>query len=211
ETFLATYSSFQASNGAGLGAFIEGATSLAQGLLIPADEAATIVSIIVVSFAATTLDTSVRLMRYIISELGVEYNVPSLEKKHVATTIAVVASAALVLLPEGPNGFGSGGYLLWPLFGTSNQLLAGISLLLIAIWLRKLGRNYIVVIIPMIFLMFMTLWAMFQQVFLQWAWYADQPNTLLFVFGAIIFVFTMWIILTAVQVLSKKADPDFKE
>lgn len=211
ESFFATYSSFTAANGAGLGSFIEGATSLAHGLLIPNDVASTIVSIIVVSFAATTLDTSVRLMRYIISELGVEYKLPALEKKHVATTIAVVASAALVLLPEGPNGFGSGGYLLWPLFGTSNQLLAGISLLLIAIWLRKLGRNYIVVIIPMIFLMFMTLWAMFQQVFLQWAWYADQPNTLLFVFGAIIFVFTMWIILTAVQVLSKKADPDFKE
>lgn len=209
EAFLATYSSFQASNGAGLGAFIEGATSLAQGLLIPADVASTIVSIIVVSFAATTLDTSVRLMRYIISELGVEYNIPSFEKKHVATTLAVVSSAALVLLPQGPNGFGSGGFLLWPLFGTANQLLAGISLLLISIWLRKLGRNYMVTLIPMIFLMFMTLWAMFQQVFLQWAWYAETPNTLLFVFGAIIFVFTLWIILTAIQALMKKTDPDF--
>ncbi len=209
ESFFATYSSFQASNGAGLGAFIEGATNLAQGLLIPSEVASTIVSIIVVSFAATTLDTSVRLMRYIISELGVEYKIPSLEKKHVATTIAVGASAALVLLPEGPNGFGSGGYLLWPLFGTANQLLAGISLLLISIWLRKLGRNYMITIIPMIFLMFMTLWAMFQQVFLQWAWYADQPSMLLFIFGAIIFVFTLWIILTAIQALLKKTDPDF--
>ena len=209
DEFRATYSSFTASNGAGLGSFIEGATNLATGLLIPADVASTIVSIIVVSFAATTLDTSVRLMRYIISELGVEYKIPALEKKHVATTIAVGASAALVLIPEGPNGFGSGGYLLWPLFGTANQLLAGISLLLISIWLRKLGRNYAITIIPMIFLMFMTLWAMFQQVFLQWAWYADQPNMLLFIFGAIIFVFTLWIILTAAQALMKKADPDF--
>ncbi|RNF39133.1 carbon starvation protein A [Planococcus salinus] len=209
EEFRATYSSFTASNGAGLGAFIEGATNLATGLLIPADVASTIVSIIVVSFAATTLDTSVRLMRYIISELGVEYKIPSLEKKHVATTIAVGASAALVLIPEGPNGFGSGGYLLWPLFGTANQLLAGISLLLISIWLRKLGRNYMVTIIPMIFLMFMTLWAMFEQVFTEWAWYADGSNMLLFVFGAIIFVFTLWIILTAVQALLKKTDPDF--
>ena len=58
-----------------------------------------------------------------------------------------------------------------------------------------------VTIIPMIFLMFMTLWAMFQQVFLQWAWYADQANMLLFVFGSIIFVFALWISLTAVQVL----------
>lgn len=207
EAFLATYSSFAASSGSGLGSFIQGASQLATGLMIPSAVAATIVSVIVVSFAATTLDTSVRLMRYIISELGVEYNIPSLEKKHVATTIAVVASAALVLIPEGPNGFGSGGYLLWPLFGTANQLLAGISLLLISIWLRKLGRNYMITIIPMIFLMFMTLWAMFQQVFLQWAWYAAAPNMLLFVFGAIIFVFALWIIITAIQVLSSKNNP----
>ncbi|MFD1864506.1 carbon starvation protein A [Planococcus chinensis] len=211
EEFFATYSSFQASSGAGLGAFIRGASQLAEGLLIPGAVASTIVSIIVVSFAATTLDTSVRLMRYIIAELGSEYNIPSLEKKHVATTLAVVSSAALVLIPEGPNGFGSGGYLLWPLFGTSNQLLAGISLLLISIWLRKLGRNYAITLIPMIFLMFMTLWAMFQQVFLQWAWYAESPNTLLFVFGAIIFVFTLWIILTAIQALMGQKDPGFSE
>ncbi|RLQ90861.1 carbon starvation protein A [Planomicrobium sp. Y74] len=204
DAFLATYSSFAASSGSGLGSFILGATQLATGLMIPAAVASTIVSVIVVSFAATTLDTSVRLMRYIISELGVEYNIPSLEKKHVATTIAVVASAALVLIPEGPNGFGSGGYLLWPLFGTSNQLLAGISLLLISIWLRQLGRSYVITIVPMIFLMFMTLWAMFQQVFLQWAWYAAAPNMLLFVFGAIIFVFALWIIITAIQVLASK-------
>jgi carbon starvation protein len=209
EEFRATYSSFVASNGAGLGAFIEGATVLASGLMIPPAVASTIVSIIVVSFAATTLDTSVRLMRYIISELGVEYKIPALEKKHVATSIAVGASAALVLIPEGPQGFGSGGYLLWPLFGTANQLLAGISLLLISIWLRKLGRNYMITIIPMIFLMFMTLYAMFRQVFLTWAWYASQPNMLLFVFGAIIFVFTLWIILTAFQALVRKVDPDF--
>src|SRR5699024_2722311 len=97
--FLNTFSSFTEANGAGLGVFVEGAAKLAQGLMIPHDIATTIVSIIVVSFAATTLDSSVRLMRYIVAELGIEYNMPVLKKKHVATTIAVVSSAALVLLP----------------------------------------------------------------------------------------------------------------
>lgn len=206
DAFLATYSSFGAANAGGLAVFIEGASNLATGLMIPASIATTIVSIIVVSFAATTLDTSVRLMRYIISELGVEYKVPSLEKKHVATTIAVVSSAALVLIPKGPTGFGSGGYLLWPLFGTANQLLAGISLLLISIWLKRLGRNYLITIIPMVFLMFMTLYAMFQQVFFQWSWFGNDTNMLLFVFGAIIFVFAIWIMLTAISALSGKYD-----
>ncbi|WP_042223981.1 carbon starvation CstA family protein [Oceanobacillus manasiensis] len=203
DEFFATYSSFTDANGAGLGVFIEGAANLASGIAIPPDIATTIVSIIVVSFAATTLDTSVRLMRYIIAELGVEYKVPALTKTHVATTVAVVSSAALVLLPEGPKGFGSGGYQLWPLFGTANQLLAGISLLLIAVWLRRQGRNYAVVLIPMIFLMFMTLYAMFQQVIFEWSWFGTGSNTLLFVLGAIIFVFAVWIILTAFSVLTE--------
>ncbi|MEC2158458.1 carbon starvation CstA family protein [Virgibacillus halodenitrificans] len=211
DEFLATYSSFSAANGAGLGVFVEGAAGLAGGLAIPPDIATTIVSIIVVSFAATTLDTSVRLMRYIIAELGVEYKVPALTKTHVATTVAVVSSAALVLLPEGPKGFGSGGYQLWPLFGTANQLLAGISLMLIAVWLKRLGRNYAVVLIPMIFLMFMTLYAMFQQVLFEWSWFGSNSNTLLFVLGAIIFVFAIWIILTAFSVLSGKQETPLDE
>jgi len=207
EDFLATYSSFQAASAGGLGSFVQGASQLATGLDIPAEIAATIVSIIVVSFAATTLDTSVRLMRYIIAELGSEYKVPALTKTHVATTIAVVSSAALVLIPEGPNGFGSGGYLLWPLFGTANQLLAGISLLLISVWLKRLGRNYMITLIPMIFLLFMTLWAMVQQVLFQWSFWGSNSNSLLFVFGAIIMGFAIWIVITALGALNSKDQP----
>src|SRR5699024_6959682 len=170
-----------------------------------------IVSIIVVSFAATTLDTAVRMMRYIISELGVEYKVPALTKMHVATSVAVISSAILVLMPEGSKGFGSGGYLLWPLFGTSNQLLAGISLLLISIWLKKRGSNYLVTLIPMIFVMFMTLWAMFKQVLFEWSWFGSDPKMLLFVLGSIIFVFAVWIVLTAFSTLTRNSSGDLDE
>lgn len=206
--FKAAYSSFAAANGGGLGNFIAGGAQLATGVGIPADIAGTIIAIIVVSFAATTLDSSVRLMRYIIAELGSEYKVNALTKPHVATSIAVVSSAALVLLPKGPNGFGSGGYLLWPLFGTSNQLLAGISLLLISIWLKRLGRNYLVSFIPMVFLLFMTIWAMIQQVMFEWSGLgATDANLLLFIFGSIILVFAIWIVLTALKELTRKDEP----
>src|SRR5699024_11458607 len=57
EEFLATYSSFTDANQMGLGIFVEGAAQLFSGLAIPTDIATTIVSIIVVSFAATSLDT----------------------------------------------------------------------------------------------------------------------------------------------------------
>ncbi len=206
--FTAAYSSFAAASSGGLGNFINGAAQLATGIWIPADIARTIVSIIVVSFAATTLDTSVRLMRYIIAEIGSEYNVQALTKTHVATTVAVVSSAALVLLPKGPNGFGSGGYLLWPLFGTSNQLLAGVSLLLVSIWLKRQGRNYLITFIPMVFVFFMTLWAMIQQVVFQWSGYGGgELNMLLFGIGGLILIFVFWIIIEAFSAFSRNNPP----
>jgi len=207
EAFHSTYSSFSAAGANGLNAFIQGAGELATGLLIPAEAARTIIAVIVISFAATTLDTSVRLMRYIISELGEVYEVKPLTRIHVATSIAVLSSAALVLLPEGPRGLGSGGYLLWPLFGTSNQLLAGISFLLITIWLRRKGRQIIYTVVPMIFLLFMTLWAMVQQVVFEWSGLGEtDANLLLFVLGAIILGFTLWILMESAGLLLKSEE-----
>lgn len=212
EAFHTTYSSFSAAGAEGLNAFIQGAGELATGLLIPAEAARTIIAVIVISFAATTLDTSIRLMRYIISELGEVYQIKPLTRIHVATSIAVLSSAALVLLPEGPRGLGSGGYLLWPLFGTSNQLLAGISFLLISIWLRRNGRPIIYTVVPMIFLLFMTLWAMVEQVVFEWSGYGESDaNLLLFVLGAIILGFTLWILLESASLLLKPEETPAKE
>jgi carbon starvation protein len=200
--FLAKYESFGAASGAGLGAFVGGAAQLATGVFIPEAIAKTIVAVIVVSFAATTLDTSIRLMRYIIAELASEYKMNFLTGKHPATTLAVIATTLLVLLPGGANGFGSGGYHLWPLFGTSNQLLAGISLLIVTIWLKRLGRNYLPTLIPMVFILFMTVWAMVQQVFFQWM--GVEGKMLLFFLGAVILVFAIWILIEAWSALNNR-------
>lgn len=202
--FLGQYASFSDAGSVGLNVFVEAAAHLATGLYIPLEAAQTIIAVIVISFAATTLDTSVRLMRYIINELGEEYRIKPLTHLHVSTFIAVGASAALVLIPEGPMGMGSGGYLLWPLFGTSNQLLAGISLLLITIWLKRNGRSIIYTLIPMVFLSFVTIWAMVEHVFFEWSGAGDaDANLLLFSFGAVILVFAIWIILEAVNLLKR--------
>lgn len=205
--FLDVYHSFEAAGSSGLSIFVQGAATLATGLMIPLQAAETIIAVIVISFAATTLDTSVRLMRYIINELGDEYDISIFKKLHQSTAISVGASAALVLLPEGPRGLGSGGYLLWPLFGTSNQLLAGISLLLITIWLYRKGRPIIYTLIPMIFLLFMTLWAMTEQVVFQWSGFGDSnADWLLFSFGAVILGFTIWIFVEAISLFRDQKD-----
>ena len=202
--FLGEYASFNQASDIGLTVFVEAAAQLATGLMIPPAAAETIIAVIVISFAATTLDTSVRLMRYIINELGAEYKVQPLTWLHTSTFLAVGSSAALVMIPEGPHGVGSGGYVLWPLFGTSNQLLAGISLLLVTIWLKRRGRNVAYTLLPMIFLLFMTIWAMAEHVFFEWSgWGAAEGNALLFVFGALILGFAIWIILEAIRLMGR--------
>lgn len=203
--FTSAYSSFAEAGAIGLSTFVKGAGELLQALFIPANVVTTIVAVIVISFAGTSLDTSVRLMRYILNELGSEYNIQPLTKVNVATWVAVLSSAALTLLPQGPKGFGSGGYLLWPLFGTTNQLLAGISLLLVTIWLKNRGSGIIYTLVPMIFLMIMTVWAMVQQVFFQWSGAGENSfEPILFIFGSIILVFALWIVIEAISVFKNR-------
>lgn len=209
--FLEHYHSFANASSGGLAIFVEGAAVLAGGVGIPMQAAQTIIAVIVISFAATTLDTSVRLMRYILNELGETYSIRPLTHMHISTIVAVGSSTLLVLLPEGPHGFGSGGYILWPLFGTSNQLLAGISLLLLTIWLKRNGRPIIYSLVPMIFVLFMTLWAMGSQVIFDWSGMGEnEMNLLLFIFGSIILGFTLWIILEAVR-LVRNPEPSGRE
>jgi carbon starvation protein len=203
--YLQSYPSFAVASADGINYFIAGAAQLASGVGIPPDVAATIVALMIVSFAATTLDSAVRLMRYLIGELGTEYGVPQLSRRHLATGLAVGLTALLVLLPDGGRGFGSGGYLLWPLFGTSNQLLAGITLMLISLWLYRLGRNPLPTLIPMTFLLVMTVWAMTQQVVFNWSGLgAADGDLLLFSLGAVILCFALWILLEAVRLFGKR-------
>ncbi|ABI55669.1 carbon starvation protein A [Alkalilimnicola ehrlichii MLHE-1] len=198
--FHEAYSSFAAAGAGGVGNFVGGAGELISGLGIPAAVGQTIVAIIIVSFAATTLDSAVRLLRYIIGELGVEYGAPKLSQRYVATFIAVFLTALLVLLPDGGRGLGSGGFLLWPLFGTSNQLLAGITLMLISLWLYRQGRSPLPTLVPMVFLLTMTVWAMIQQVVFTWSGLGEaDAQWLLFILGAIILGFAIWILLEAVR------------
>jgi carbon starvation protein len=51
---------------------------------------------------------------------------------------------------------------VWPIFGSTNQLLAALALLVVSVWMKKTGKNAFFVTIPMIFMLGMTLWALFQ-------------------------------------------------
>ena len=140
----------------GLAAFVSGgATIVSSGLGISTEFAATLLTVMAVLFAGTTMDAGVRLQRYIVQEWGAIYRIPVLQNGYVATAIAVSACLVLAFGAGGPSG--EGGMLIWPLFGTTNQLLAGLTLLVISVILVKLGRPARYTLTPMIFITTMAL------------------------------------------------------
>jgi len=149
--------------GAKVGAFIEGSANMLRGLGIPITMGITIIAVLVASFAATTLDTATRLSRYVIQELGGALHIKPLTGKYTATAVAVISGGALAMLP-GPKGPGSGGLILWPLFGATNQILAGLAFLVILFYLLRRNLPYWFAIPPAVFLIIIPAWAMCSQI-----------------------------------------------
>ena len=114
-----------------------------------AEVAATLLSVMAVLFAGTTMDAGVRLQRYIVQEWGGLYGIPALRNGYVATAVAVAACLALAFGAGGSDG--TGGNIIFPLFGTTNQLLAGLTLLVISVMLVSQGRPSRYTLVPMVF------------------------------------------------------------
>lgn len=109
------------------------------------------------AFCLTSLDTGTRLARYMFTEFWLNpgetpESVTGFRKvlcnKYVSTAFTVIVGIA----------FGMGGWSkVWPLFGASNQLLAGLALLAVAAWLKNAARNHKMFIFPMVFMILVTL------------------------------------------------------
>ena len=145
-----------------LTAFVDGgANILANGMGMDVGVAATLLTVMAALFAGTTMDTGLRLQRYIFQEWGEIYQQKWMTRPLPATLLAVVSCLLLAFGAGGADG--SGGLLIWPLFGTTNQLLAGLTLLVITIMLVKRGRPAIYTLAPLVFLLVMTLFALLMQ------------------------------------------------
>ncbi len=107
------------------------------------------------------MDTGVRLQRYIVQEFGEMYTLPFLKSGVVATLVAVGICMALVFGTGGDDG--SGGLTIWPLFGTTNQLMAGLTLLIVSVMLLRRGVKSWYTLLPMVFLLVMTIIALLIQ------------------------------------------------
>lgn len=110
------------------------------------------------AFCLTSLDTATRLARFMFQEFWLEPGETAADVKdgwkkvvvnpYFATIVTVVLGIAL-----GLTGYSK----IWGLFGAANQLLAGIGLLAISTWLGKVGKNNKMILLPMAFMMVVTI------------------------------------------------------
>ncbi|MBI3990949.1 MAG: carbon starvation protein A [Candidatus Omnitrophica bacterium] len=108
------------------------------------------------TFVYDTLDVCTRLARYIFQELtGWHTKISNI----VATLVTLLIPLAFLMVSQ------EKAYLVaWPIFGTSNQLLASLTLLAISVWLWRKGKNFLITIIPMFFMLVMTMWSLVLQI-----------------------------------------------
>jgi carbon starvation protein len=124
--------------------------------------------------------------------------------RYVATGIAVVTAASLALSDAPRVGFeqaGKGGLILWPVFGATNQLLGGLALLVVTMWLVRQRRPVWVTAVPMVFMLAMTGWAIAEMV----RQFAGQEGKVhLLILSVLMLAFEVWIVVEAVVLLGKQ-------
>jgi len=129
-------------------------------LNIPVSTAQTFTALAVSAFALTSLDTATRLGRYMFQEYfevnpnkdGTSENKEKpvfISNRYVSTTITVLFGAVLTLSGESMS--------LWPVFGSANQLLAALALLALTVWIANLKKNFLFILISLIFMFIVTL------------------------------------------------------
>ena len=182
----------------GVNAFVEGgAYIIHNGLGLPEVTAATLLTVMAALFAGTTMDTGLRLQRYIFQEWGDIYQQPWMKKPAIATGLAV---GSCLLLAFGAGGAdGSGGLIIWPLFGTTNQLLAGLTLLVITVMLVRLKRPMWYTLAPLCFLLVMTILALLLQLRTFW----NQGNMFLLVLDIVVLVAAIMVAMECAAALKR--------
>jgi len=181
-----------------------GAANMMGKLGLPETVGITLMGVFIASFAGTTLDTSTRIQRYVISELATDLRIPFLGNRWTATSFAVLTAAGLAFAT---GADGTGAMKLWPLFGSANQLLAALALLVITLYLkRKGGSKFFVTAVPCLIMLVITSWAMVKNE----TGYIRQENWLLAVIGGGIFLLALWMTIEAVIAFLGNAGPKEK-
>ena len=131
--------------------------------------------------------------------------------KHGATIFAVLVALLMAAVPAQGQPWslataGAGGLLLWPLFGATNQLLGGLSFLVITFYLWRRGVPVWFFVLPMLFMLVMPMWAMLWQTFVGGpgnpSWWS-QGNVLLITIALATCALEIWMVTEAVRLFPR--------
>ena len=198
------YADWKSAGTHALSNFVHGAGVIVSSCGVPLELAKVFIATVAVGFALTTLDSGTRLIRYNIQELGGAWRLSVLQRPLVATAIAVgfIGGFALMRSPDPVTGqLKPLGSILWQLFGTSNQLLAGLSLLVVSLYLRALGRASVYTGVPMAFMLVVTVSALLWSMWNFW----NQGNWLLLGIASVILLLALWLVKEAIQTIRQPA------
>ncbi len=161
------------------------------------------------AFCLTSLDTATRLARFMFQEFFLEPGQTvddikdgwkkTLVNPYVATIITVVLGVVL-----GMTGYSK----IWGLFGAANQLLAGIGLLAVATWLGNVGKNNKMFLLPMGFMIIVTICSLCvtvkNQIGIISAGGADWGPYAQAILAVILIILAVVLVIEGIQTLSKQ-------
>ncbi len=178
-------------------AFVLGGGALLKSIGLSESLANTLMAVLVISFAATTLDTATRIQRFILNEFGQATKIKPLSNRYIATVIAVLPAMLMAfwnITEPGTGAMKQAGWILWPIFGASNQMLAALTLMLLTIyyWIRK--KPVLPLLIPMIIIMVITFTALLSN-----AMKFYGVNGTLFFLNIILIVLIIWMVFEGVN------------
>jgi len=199
DLWLAHYNSWESADGLGpnMQAFINGSALFLNQLGIPLELGQAFIALVAISFALTTLDSATRLLRFNISEMGETLHLPVLSNRYLASFLAVSVIGFFAFYQVDGQ---AAGLALWQLFGTTNQVLGGLTLLAVTLYLMQRKRPYWYTAAPMIFMLITTLTAMLIKIRDFW----NDKTYLLLVLGGVILILSIWLAIEAgIRILRK--------
>ncbi|MFQ5581650.1 MAG: carbon starvation protein A [Mariprofundaceae bacterium] len=173
-----------------LGVFIQGNANFIHQLGVPLDFAAAFISVVVVAFAMTSVDTGARLLRFNIQEIGNTIGVEALGNRYLSTALAVAAIGFFAFFKVDGK---PAGLFLWTLFGTTNQILAGLTLLAVTIYLYRKRKPILYTLLPMLLVLGATISGMVLGIFKA---VANSQWTVAIV-GSMILLLASWVLVEA--------------
>jgi carbon starvation protein len=141
-------------NGGPIAIFSSGLAGLMSQIGLPYEASASFVVLGISSFALTSLDSVARVARTVLQHTA--DNNAFFESVKIAPILKSKIGATLFTVIIGGAAAFTKWQIIWPIFGCANQLIAALALIIIFIWLKKTGRTYKIIIVPMIFMFVVT-------------------------------------------------------